>query len=171
MSNQFPDFHFDIVPDGQPNADGSRGLSGLTSLAEAATENDQREVYAYGATLPEDLKQQIIDEVMAMLPGSADEPVSISFTEWVQNPDWPFEPSTQAHFTMDLSPEVAARVKAAALGLDVPADETPEEPPAEEEVPEEEMPADGTATVEADGTATADPADPVAAFLAALTPA
>lgn len=137
------------IPDEQA---GARQLVGINSLQEAATESDQKSVYTYGTALPDDLKQSIIDEVVATLQagGAADEPVSISLEEWLQNPEYPFEPGASAVFKFDLSPEMLARVKAAALGLDQPAaDEPAEEEPVEEEPAAEDVPADGTASATA----------------------
>jgi hypothetical protein len=154
LAELFPGVEFAAtVPDGQG---GARGLAGLDVLQEAADEGSQKSVWTMGTPLPDDLKQAIIDEVMAALPGAADEPVAISFSEWLQDPEYPFEPGAKAYFDFDLSPEMMDRIKAAALGLDQPA---AEEPPAEEtEEQTDEAPAEEE-TVAADGTASASAPD------------
>lgn len=168
LSELYPGVEFAAtVPDGQA---GARALVGIESLQEAADEGSQMSLYTYGTVLPDDLKQAITDEVAAQVAaGAASEPVMISLSEWLQDPDYPFEPGTKALFSFDLTPEMAERVKAAALGLDQPATEEPaeEEAPAEEEVPAEEVPADGTASAGGSDAAVIDPAV-LAMFQAAI---
>lgn len=127
---------------------GSRGLVGISSLQEAADESEVMYVDRPAATLPDDLKQMISDEVAAQIAaGPTDEPVAISLSAWLQgeDPDWQFTPGTTAFFSFDLTPEMAERIKAAALGLEQPAAAEPAEEPTDE-APPEEVPADGTAS-------------------------
>ncbi len=127
---------------------GSRGLVGISSLQEAADESEVMYVDRPAATLPDDLKQMISDEVAAQIAaGPTDEPVAISLSAWLQSedPDWQFTPGTTAFFSFDLTPEMAERIKAAALGLEQPAAAEPAEEPTDE-APPEEVPADGTAS-------------------------
>jgi len=154
LSELFPGVELTAtVPDDQG---GSRGLVGIHSLQEAGDESEVMYLDRPAATLPDDLKQMISDEVAAQIAaGPTDESVSISLSAWLQSedPEWRFEPGTKALFSFDLTPEMAERIKAAALGLEQPA--AAEEPPAEEteepaeETPAEEVPADGTASATA----------------------
>ena len=158
LAEMFPDVEFAV--DGGANG-GERGLVGIDDYQEAASEGEVMNVYRPAADLPADLKQLISDEVAAQIAaGPTDDPVSISMSAWLQDPDYPFEPGTKAYFAFDLSPEMAERIKAAALGIDQPA--ATEEPPAEdvpvEDVPAEDVPADGTASATAPETLTIDAA-------------
>lgn len=152
LSEMFPGVEFAAtVPDGEG---GSRGLVGIDSLQEAADESEILGVLRPAAELPADLKQIIADEAAAQIAaGPGDEPVALSLNAWLQDPEYPFEPGTKAIFQFDLTPEMAERIKAAALGLEQPEAEEPEEP-AEEE-PAEEPAAEGGEVTEADETASA----------------
>lgn len=153
---------------------GARALVGIDSLQEAADEGSQMSLYTYGTVLPDDLKQMITDEVAAQVAGgAANDPVSISLMQWLQDPEYPFEPGTKALFSFDLTPEMAERIKAAALGLEQP--ESAEEPEPEEEPAAEEPAAEGGEVTEAGETASADEpatldfdADTLALFEAAV---
>ena len=158
LSLQYPGVDFAaMVPDGG----GERGMVGIDDMQVAADESEVLGVWRPSAVLPDDLHQAIValvaEQVQAGVPN---EPVAISMNAWLSDPDYPVEPESKVLFSFDLTPEMAARVKAAALGLDQPATDEPAEeaPPAEEEVPAEEVPADGTASAGGSDAAVIDPA-------------